>query len=96
MRSPASTRAMRQSRLRIWPITYMRLSLPLKAILAILFAGLALISAAQGGLSLRQLAAIGEAATARTTTSSLNAHKSSRLPPPRVSKIRSTWFPVLS
>ncbi|WCS22703.1 methyl-accepting chemotaxis protein [Methylobacterium sp. NMS14P] len=45
----------------------MRLSLPLKAILAILFVGLALISAAQGGLSLRQLAAIGEAATALAT-----------------------------
>ncbi|MEE7442243.1 methyl-accepting chemotaxis protein [Methylobacterium oryzae] len=42
----------------------MRVSIPLKAILALLFAGLALISAAQGGLSLRQLAGIGQAATA--------------------------------
>ncbi|MEH3065094.1 MAG: methyl-accepting chemotaxis protein [Methylobacterium radiotolerans] len=42
----------------------MRASIPLKAILALLFAGLALISAAQGGLSLRQLAGIGQAATA--------------------------------
>ncbi|MGZ7867092.1 methyl-accepting chemotaxis protein [Methylobacterium radiotolerans] len=42
----------------------MRVSLPLKVILALLFSGLALISAAQGSLSLHQLAAIGEVARA--------------------------------
>ena len=45
----------------------MRPTLSLKATLAILFGLLALISTAQGGLSVRELAAIREAATALAT-----------------------------
>jgi methyl-accepting chemotaxis protein len=45
----------------------MRLNLSLKSLLAILFGFLALISAIQGGLSVRELAAIRESATALAT-----------------------------
>ncbi|WP_457106013.1 methyl-accepting chemotaxis protein [Methylobacterium sp. P5_C11] len=45
----------------------MRLTLSLKVMLAILFGGLALISAAQGGLSLHNLSAISEAVTTLAT-----------------------------
>ena len=38
-----------------------------------------------------EMTGTGEAAMARATTSSLNAHKSSSEPPPRATMITSTW-----
>jgi hypothetical protein len=47
---------------------------------------------AQGGVGLvatAEMVGMGDSATARTTTSSLNAHRSSTEPPPRATMMRS-------